>query len=64
VDLATPALGLLLKAAVSLPGLLRCCSQGVDRFNYRRLLEPIGNVPPAEAEASFHAATEATAPAT
>jgi transposase InsO family protein len=30
----------------------------VDWFNNRRLLEPIGNVPPAEAEATFHAALE------
>ena len=34
---------------------------GVDRFNHRRLLEPIGNVPPAEAEARYHAELEATA---
>jgi transposase InsO family protein len=27
----------------------------VDWFNNRRLLEPIGNVPPAEAEARYHA---------
>ena len=27
----------------------------VDWFNHRRLLEPIGNIPPAEAEASYHA---------
>ncbi len=27
----------------------------VDRFNHRRLLEPIGNIPPAEAEARFYA---------
>jgi putative transposase len=26
----------------------------VDRFNHRRLLEPIGNVPPAEAEAAYY----------
>jgi transposase InsO family protein len=26
----------------------------VDWFNHRRLLEPIGNVPPAEFEASYH----------
>ena len=31
----------------------------VDRFNNRRLLEPIGNVPPAEAEAASHAQLEA-----
>jgi len=33
----------------------------VDWFNHRRLLEPIGNIPPAEAEANFHAALEQTA---
>jgi transposase InsO family protein len=27
----------------------------VDWFNNRRLLEPIGNIPPAEAEARFYA---------
>jgi len=26
----------------------------VDWFNHRRLLEPIGNIPPAEAEANYH----------
>jgi len=26
----------------------------VDWFNHRRLLEPIGNVPPAEAEARYY----------
>lgn len=30
----------------------------VDWFNNRRLLEPIGNIPPAAAEASFYAALE------
>ena len=30
----------------------------VDWFNNRRLLKPIGNIPPAEAEASFYAALE------
>ncbi|CAO3424541.1 Mobile element protein [Azospirillum endophyticum] len=30
----------------------------VDWFNHRRLLEPIGNSPPAEAEARYHAQTE------
>lgn len=29
-----------------------------DWFNNRRLFEPIGNIPPAEAEANFHAALE------
>ena len=32
----------------------------VDRFNNRRLLEPIGNIPPAEPEAHYHAAQDAT----
>ena len=27
----------------------------VDWFNHRRLLEPIGNIPPAEAEETFYA---------
>ncbi|MGP9806331.1 integrase core domain-containing protein, partial [Paracoccus sp. NSM] len=31
----------------------------VDWFNNRRLLEPNGNIPPAEAEANFYAALEA-----
>jgi transposase-like protein len=30
----------------------------VDRFNNRRLLEPIGNIPPAEAEARYYAQLE------
>ena len=30
----------------------------VDWFSNRRLLEPIGNIPPAEAEANFYAALE------
>jgi putative transposase len=29
----------------------------VDWFNHRRLLEPIGNIPPAELEASYHQST-------
>ena len=32
--------------------------EGVDWFNNRRLLEPIGTIPPAEAEANFYAALE------
>jgi putative transposase len=32
----------------------------VDWFNHRRLLEPIGNIPPAEAEDAYHAALDAT----
>ena len=30
----------------------------VDWFNNRRLLEPIGNIPPAEAEAAYYANQE------
>ena len=30
----------------------------VDWFNNRRLLEPIGNIPPAEAEENYYAALE------
>ena len=30
----------------------------VDWFNHRRLLEPIGNIPPAEAETRYYAQTE------
>jgi transposase InsO family protein len=33
----------------------------VDWFNNRRLLEPIGNIPPAEAEADYYAALETEA---
>jgi len=29
-----------------------------DWFNNRRLLEPIGNIPPVEAEAAYHASLE------
>jgi putative transposase len=31
----------------------------VDWFNNRRLFEPIGNIPPAEAEANYYAASDA-----
>ena len=60
VEIATMTLGLLLKAAASLSGLRRCCSQGVDWYNNRRLLGSIGNIPPAEAEANYHAVLVAT----
>ncbi len=33
----------------------------VDWFNHRRLLEPIGNIPPAEAEARYYASINQTA---
>ena len=29
----------------------------IDWFNHRRLLEPIGNIPPAELEASYYQST-------
>jgi putative transposase len=60
VEVATLTLGLLLKAAASLSGLLACCSQGLDWYDHRRLLGSIGDIPPAEAEASHDAALEAT----
>jgi putative transposase len=31
----------------------------VDWFNNRRLMEPIGNIPPAEAEAKYYAMQKA-----
>jgi transposase InsO family protein len=31
----------------------------VDLFNHRQLIEPIGNIPPAEAEARYYAMQEA-----
>lgn len=33
--------------------------ESVDWFNHRRLLEPIGNIPPGEAEAQYYAAITA-----
>ncbi|MBB6255237.1 transposase InsO family protein [Nitrospirillum iridis] len=33
----------------------------VDWFNHRRVLGPIGNIPPAEAEARFHTMTDTPA---
>jgi len=60
VELATLAVGLLLKAAASLSGLLRCCSHEVEWFNHRQWLEPIGNLPPAAAEVAFPDKPEAT----
>ena len=32
----------------------------VDWFNHRRLLEPIGNIPPAEAEENYYATMDNT----
>jgi transposase InsO family protein len=32
--------------------------ESVDWFNNRRLLQPIGHIPPAEAEAAYYAALE------
>jgi putative transposase len=39
----------------------RATLKWVDWFNHRRLLEPIGNVPPAEAEARYYAQAEVQA---
>jgi putative transposase len=35
----------------------------VDWFNHRRLLEPIGHIPPAELEAAFHTKEDPSYPA-
>ena len=32
--------------------------EGVDGFNHRRLLGPIGNIPPAEKEATYYETNE------
>jgi putative transposase len=38
----------------NLPAVEMATLEWVDWFNHRRLLEPIGNVPPAEAEAAYY----------
>ena len=38
-----------------MPDLEMATLRWVDRFNNKRLLGPIGNVPPAEAEGNFYA---------
>ena len=35
-----------------------CAGRALDWFNNRRLLEPIGNIPPAEAEERYYAMLE------
>ncbi len=47
----------------SLEGVEFATLDWVDWFNTRRLLEPIGNVPPAEAEERYYAQLEEPAPA-
>jgi len=42
-----------------LEGIEFAALEWVEWFNNRRLLEPIGNIPPAEAEARYYAAREA-----
>jgi putative transposase len=44
----------------SLEAVERATLEWVDWFNHRRLLEPIGNVPPAEAEARYYTQLAAT----
>ncbi|SIT48434.1 hypothetical protein BN2475_1030003 [Paraburkholderia ribeironis] len=41
--------------AATVQGRTAATLEWVDWFNHRRLLEPIGNVPPAEAEAAYYA---------
>ena len=38
-----------------LVGIRATNSVGEDQFNHRRLIEPIGNIPPAEAEEQYYA---------
>jgi len=45
-------------AAVKLAPVEFATLEWVDWFNHRRILEPIGNIPPAEAEARYYAALE------
>ena len=45
----------------SLEAVERATLEWVDWFNHRRLLEPIGHVPPAEAEDRYHATFDAAA---
>jgi len=47
--------GEVLSSLNPLPSLEFATLEWVDRFNHRRLLEPIGNIPPAEAEARYRA---------
>ena len=50
--------GTALTSRVVLEWTNRTGIEWVDWFNNRRLLEPIGNVPPAEAEARYYAILE------
>ena len=45
----------------SIEGLEIAVAEYIDWFNHRRLLEPIGNVPPAEAEMTYYAELETRA---
>ena len=45
-------------AAVNLDAVEFATLEWVDWFNHWRILEPIGNIPPAEAEARYYAALE------
>jgi transposase InsO family protein len=54
--LLTVACTILQKHMSELPELLKFATlEWVDWFNNRRLLEPIGNIPPAEAEERYYA---------
>jgi putative transposase len=63
--LAETVIGLFKAEVIHRRGPWRSCEavefatlEWVDRFNTRRLLEPIGNIPPAEAEAAYYAQLE------
>ena len=66
--LAETVIGLFKTEVIRRRGPWRSCEaveiatlQWVDWFNHRRLLEPIGNIPPAEAEACYYAELESRA---
>ena len=66
--LAETVIGLFKTEVIHRRGPWRSCEdvefatlEWVDWFNERRLLEPIGNIPPAEAEANYYARLETSA---
>ena len=61
LDAARPAIGLSLlcnRGVLSENSVEFATLEWVDWFNNRRLLEPIGNIPPAEAEERYYAMLE------
>jgi len=50
-------MNLLINPQAQTMAILFCCRvwEWVDWFNNRRILEPVDNIPPAEAEKNYHA---------